>query len=125
MKSAINWFEIPVQDLDRATRFYEQVFGITFNAPPPQMPHLALFPMDCSEANITGGALAKLDELKPSMDGTVVYLNAGDDLANPLSRVTPAGGQVLTQKTKINDEVGYYAIFADSEGNRVGMHSPG
>lgn len=121
MKSVINWFEIPVQDLQRAKRFYERVLDITFSAPPPGMPDLAIFP---NEGNLTCGALAKYDGFKASIDGTLVYLNAGDDLAGPLGRVVPAGGKVLTEKTKINDDIGYYGTFVDSEGNRVAMHSP-
>jgi predicted enzyme related to lactoylglutathione lyase len=60
---------------------------------------------------------------KAGKDGSVVYISAGADLAEPLARVEGAGGKVLVPKTLINAEIGYFAHFLDSEGNRVGMHS--
>jgi predicted enzyme related to lactoylglutathione lyase len=60
---------------------------------------------------------------KAAKDGSVVYISAGRDLAEPLARVEGAGGKVLVPKTLINPEIGYFAHFLDSEGNRVGMHS--
>ncbi|MGB1242276.1 MAG: VOC family protein, partial [Chitinophagales bacterium] len=56
--------------------------------------------------------------------GSLVYLNGGSDLATPLSRVGAAGGEVVVPKTKISDEIGYFAIFMDTEGNKMAFHSP-
>ena len=58
----------------------------------------------------------------PGGQGTLVYMNGGDDLAGPLGRVTAAGGAVLMPKTSIGPH-GFIAQFRDSEGNRVGLHS--
>ncbi len=77
------------------------------------------------EGYANGGALVKHADYRPSATGTVVYLNAGADLALPLGRVETSGGKVITPKTKISDEAGYYALFLDTEGNRVGLHSMG
>jgi hypothetical protein len=53
----------------------------------------------------------------------VVYLNAGEDVNESLERVEPAGGKIVVPKTKITDEYGYFALFQDTEGNLVGLHS--
>ena len=59
---------------------------------------------------------------KPSQEGTVVYLNAGDDLSEPLSKVEDAGGKVILPRTSIGEN-GFIAHFIDTEGNRVALHS--
>ncbi len=121
--NAINWFEIPVNDLERAVQFYTAVLGRDM----PRMDlgglKMALFPADQGEV---GGALCMHEDFyKPSSEGTLVYLNGGADLSEPLSRVEAAGGKVVIEKKQINEEVGYMAIFVDTEGNRVAFHSPG
>lgn len=62
-------------------------------------------------------------DLQPRDNGTQVYLNAGHDLAPILVRIEAAGGKVVLPKTEITPEIGYMALFVDSEGNRVGLHS--
>jgi len=59
----------------------------------------------------------------PSQNGTMVYLNGGDDLAPLLARVAQAGGQVVVPKTEIGSDFGFFAHFVDTEGNKVGLHS--
>jgi len=71
-----------------------------------------------------GGAIIHGDGFVPSQEGTVVYLNGGSDLSNVLDRVEDAEGSVVLPKTHITPEVGYIAYFIDSEGNKVGLHSP-
>ncbi len=121
MANAINWFEIPASNFDRAVTFYSQVLE-TELAPNEMMgTKMAFFP--CKEGDVSGAVCAG-EMHKPSADGTVVYLNGGEDLSVPLDRVEGAGGKIMTPKTKISDEIGYFAIFQDSEGNRVAFHSP-
>ena len=106
----------------RATKFYETVFEIEMPLMDMDGVNMAFFPTDDSTGKV-GGALAKSDFHKPSPDGTVVYLNANPDLAEPLGRVEEAGGTVVMPKTFVSDEVGYMAMFIDSEGYKVAMHS--
>ena len=123
MKSAISWFEIPVTDFNRAKKFYTTVLGIGIKdheMPEPSMKY-GIFDYKPEEEGI-GGALFKSDDAKPSMDGSTVYLNGGDDLSLPLSRVERSGGQVLMPKTDIGEN-GFFALFADTEGNKVALHS--
>ena len=121
-ENALNWFEISVSDLARAKNFYETVFNMEM----PQMDmdgvNMAFFPTDDSTGKV-GGALAKSDFHKPSTDGTIVYLNANPDLAEALGRIEVAGGSIVLPRTFVSDAVGYMAMFIDSEGNKVALHS--
>lgn len=122
MKSALNWFEIPVDDMTRARRFYATLLDTELHVEPMCEGEMALLPY---EQPAIGGCLFRHEALAPSAQGTLVYLNAGEDLGPMLDRVEAAGGRVTLPKTLINDAVGYMALFIDSEGNRVGLHSPG
>ena len=121
-ENALNWFEISVSDMARAKKFYENVFEMEMPLMDMDGVNMAFFPTDDSTGKV-GGALAKSGFHKPSPDGTIVYLNANPDLAGPLGRVGAAGGSVAMPKTFVNDAVGYMAMFIDSEGNKVAMHS--
>ncbi len=119
---AINWFEIPVDDFDRARMFYSRLYD--YEMPEMQMgPSRMGFLPFVQGAGHVGGAIVKIDGFLPARHGTMVYLNGGDDLTTILSRVEPAGGKVLVDKTQITPEIGYYATFLDSEGNQVALHS--
>ena len=120
--NAINWFAIPVNDLERARKFYCEIMGFD------QMEDMvtpngtcAIFPHD--EGGI-GGSLNPFMGFKPTADsGVTVWLNAGEDLQNTLDRVEGAGGKILMEKTPISDEYGFMGMILDCEGNRVGLHS--
>ena len=119
MKNMVVWFDIPVNDINRAKAFYTKVFKIKLQAVAEDTPNeMAFFPYD---KNTVSGALCQ-GVSKPSHNGSTVYLNAGDDLQIPLSRVEEAGGKILQEKMSIGDN-GFIAFFEDTEGNRVGMHS--
>ncbi|MBL7749824.1 MAG: VOC family protein [Chitinophagaceae bacterium] len=120
MSHAINWFEIPAKDLDRAKAFYEKVLDIQMIVPFPGMKY-AMFPSDPTKNEIGGGIMEEAG-FEPSETGSLIYLNGGDDLAVPLSRVEAAGGRVIMPKTAIGAN-GFMARFIDTEGNRVAFHS--
>jgi len=120
MSNAINWFEIPVSDLDRAARFYERVLGVTLKRELFTGTPIAVF---TAPDRAVGGALVSQPQRKPSADGALVYLDATGKLDAALDRVPAAGGAVLLAKTDIG-EPGFIAIVRDSEGNHVGLHSP-
>lgn len=123
IKHAIDWFEIPTADFQRGIQFYEAIFEFKMN--PLDIGNglrMAMFPVNPAES--VGGALTHHpDFYKPSQDGTFVYLNADPDLGAVLGRVERAGGKVQVPKTQISPEYGYMAVFVDSEGNRVALHS--
>ena len=118
--NSLNWFEISVNDIDRAATFYEKIFDISLMRMEMMGMKMAAFP---SEPPHSGGALVQSSEQKPSMDGAVIYLNGNPDLQFVLDRVSAAGGQIIMGKTLIDDQVGYMAFFIDTEGNKVGLHS--
>ncbi|MBU1094881.1 MAG: lactoylglutathione lyase [Ignavibacteriae bacterium HGW-Ignavibacteriae-2] len=120
MANVINWFEIPAENIDRASKFYSEVLGGELNIMDMMGMQMAFLPM---EGEGVGGALVRSEMHKPSAEGAVVYLNGGEDLTTPLSRVEKAGGKVVMPKTKISDEYGYMAFFIDSEGNKIAFHS--
>ena len=124
MQNAISWFEIPSNDLDRATRFYETIFGIKLF--PMDMPQLQmrLFLIDDPMTGI-GGAIVYAEGFyqTSSTDGPLVYLNANPDVQLVLDRIEAAGGKIVVPKTQITPEYGYMAVFIDTEGNRIALHS--
>jgi predicted enzyme related to lactoylglutathione lyase len=123
MSNAISWFEIPVEDLGRAQKFYQFIFNISLQVikAGAEGPTLALFPVDSRQG--VSGALAMGRGFTPAKDGVKIYLNAGEDLAPVLNRVEEVGGKVAVPKTQITSEFGYMAAFIDTEGNWIGLHS--
>lgn len=123
MKNAINWFEIPVTDINRARTFYESIFQFDMHdlniGDGLQM---VLFPAESGSVN---GALIKYDDLyKPSnIMGPLLYLNANPDLQAVLENVERAGGKISIPKRLITEDNGYMAVIIDSEGNRIALHS--
>ena len=119
MANAINWFEIPVMDFGRAKKFYGEIFGVEMHEE-KMGPHLmAFFP-----GGGVSGAIVKAEGYKPSQDGALIYLAAGEDLTGVMNKIDTAGGKVVQPKMKVTDEIGYIAIFIDTEGNKVALHSP-
>ncbi len=121
--NAINWFEIPVNDIERATEFYSNIFGIEMNV--MEMPEMnlkmAMFPYEPGSGKLSGG-LAQSPMHAVSEEGTVVYLNANPDLNTVLEKIEGAGGSILMAKTSIGEN-GHMAFFTDTEGNKMALHS--
>jgi predicted enzyme related to lactoylglutathione lyase len=116
----ITWFEIPVIGFARAKAFYETVLGCPIHE---QRSGAALYGHFGDSASGVAGALVKHEWYIPGDRGVLVYLDAGDDLTPMLARVEAAGGRVLSEKTLISSEIGYFAVFLDTEGNRLALHS--
>lgn len=121
MNSVINWFEIPVHDLDRAVAFYEPVMAVSLRREKMAGAELAVFP---HEDPAPGGALIKFEHFAPAGQGCILYLNT-TDLAATLERVDKAGGQCVFGPQELSEGIGAIALFVDSEGNRIGLHQPG
>src|SRR5258708_859843 len=120
--NALNWFEIEVADIKRATKFYETIFGIEMTPMEMMGMKMALFPYDGSKGTV-GGALVQSQMHKPGPTGAIIYLNANPDLALALGRVEKTGGKISMPKTLIDENTGCMALFTDTEGNIVGLHS--
>ena len=122
--NAVGWFEIPVNNMDRAVSFYETVLDMKLDRNMMGPIEMAWFPWQEGGTGAAGSLVFHNEFYKPSADGVLIYLTAhSGDLKNELARVEPAGGKVLQPKTKISDEYGFMAVITDSEGNRVALHS--
>ena len=120
MTNAINWFEIPVTDFTRAKKFYETILAAEIMEMPFPDGRYGMLPADMEKG--VGGGLVQGEGFEPSDKGTIVYLNGGDDLSGSLSRVEQAGGKIIMPKTSIGQN-GFMALFIDTEGNKVALHS--
>lgn len=120
----VGWFEIYVQDMPRAKRFYESVLGVGLS--PLETPggepkfEMVSFPM---QENVPGapGALVKMEGFEPSGGGVMVYFTC-EDCADEVGRVASAGGSVHREKFSIGEH-GFIALAIDTEGNMFGLHS--
>jgi predicted enzyme related to lactoylglutathione lyase len=114
------WIEIPVEDIERAARFYSALFEAEVRCYDDGKRKIAILPG--AEGMDVGGSLTQVDGFIPSSNGPLAYIGAGRDLCDMLDRVEPAGGKVVVGKTPMG-EFGYFATFHDSEGNTLALHS--
>lgn len=121
MKSYISMFEIPATDMSRAIHFYQALLDIKIEKMDVEGMQMGILPY---ENQMVTGVLIQADGYKPSADGITLYLNAGENLQTVLDRVEKNGGQIMLPKTAHADESGYFALFIDSEGNKMALNSP-
>jgi predicted enzyme related to lactoylglutathione lyase len=119
--NSLNWFEIPALDITRAQKFYETIFDLKMELAPMGDSMMAFFPMDGGSGK-ANGALVQSDMHKPSVDGSIVYLNANPNMDPVIARVEEAGGKVVVPKMSIGEH-GNIAFIIDCEGNKMGIHS--
>ena len=121
MNSFISLFEIPATDISRAVNFYQAILDI--NIETMEMPgmEMGIFPY---ENQTVTGVIMKGEGYQPSADGVTIYLNGGDNLQVILDKVEKNGGRIIVPKTAHADESGFFALFLDTEGNKLGLNSP-
>lgn len=118
----IAWFEIPSIDFNRATNFYEAALDIKLQREVMSGVPMAMF---AHEDGATGGCITyNPQEIKPVRDGVLVYLNAEPSVKAVLDRVERAGGKKEGMSIELPNNFGYIGFFIDTEGNRIGLHSP-
>jgi uncharacterized protein len=123
MTNILNWFEIPASNFERACDFYKKVLGGELHVMNLGSGGKMAMLHGATVEN-AGGAIVHGKGYEPSMAGSIVYLNAGDDINKYLDRVEKAGGKILVPKLSIGEN-GFVAHFTDSEGNRVAFHGRG
>lgn len=122
MRNTINWFELPVTDFDRAKKFYEAIFEASIADQMMGPYRMGFLPYD--EQGGVSGAIVHGEGYVPSDKGAMVYLNADGILDEMMERINKAGGKVVVPRTPITPEIGDFAIFLDTEGNKVALHTP-
>ncbi|WNH14075.1 VOC family protein [Thalassobellus suaedae] len=119
IKDYVSWFEIPAIDFQQAVHFYNHIFGIEMEQNITDVNAMAFFPV---KSGIGGAVIASPGSI-PSDTGPLIYLNGGKDLNNVLNKVEEVGGRIVMSKTLISEDAGYFAIFIDSQGNKLALHS--
>jgi len=117
------WFEIYVDDFDRAIKFYETVLDTNLSAMPDPSNaglQMASFPLRENAPNATG-ALIKMEGVKAGGNSTIVYFES-QDCAIEAGRVSKAGGKIFKDKMAIGEH-GFMSLCVDTEGNIFGLHS--
>jgi uncharacterized protein len=119
-RNVVGWFEIYVQDIDRAKAFYQNTFQVTLE--PLESPGIELwaFPMQPNNPGCAG-ALVKMNDKDSGAGGTIVYFSCAD-CAVEASRAGQNGGQIQKEKVSIG-QYGFIALVLDTEGNMIGLHS--
>jgi predicted enzyme related to lactoylglutathione lyase len=118
-KNFVTWFEIPAYNHYRSVAFYNYIYGIEITTVELNGFAMGFFPAE----NGIGGAIVTGQGCVPSETGPLIYLNGGNDLDNVLAKVNEAGGRVIMSKTFLSETAGFFALFIDSEGNRLALHS--
>lgn len=120
MKNLISIVEIPTSDFSRAVTFYQAILDINIEEMEMDGVRMGLFPNDGESIFVQ---LINGSQYKTSVDGTIVYLNGGKDLQKVANKIEANGGKIVVPKTEIGPEMGFYAMFTDTEGNKLGLHS--
>lgn len=118
-KQFLNWFEIPVLDMKRAVSFFNYLYSMKMEI--TEVPDYAMAPFP--ESTGVGGALVMGQGCVPSESGTLLYLNASENMEIMLARIEKAGGRVIMGKTEIGGDSGFFSLFIDTEGNKLALHS--
>lgn len=118
----VGWFEIPVTNMDRATKFYNSVFNIKIQVQDFGGTLMGWFPFVDDKPGAPGSLVQNEAYVPSDTKGALVYFSS-TDVNNELGKIEEAGGKVVMPKTQISEEIGYMALFIDSEGNRVALYS--
>ncbi|RDY61267.1 VOC family protein [Flagellimonas nanhaiensis] len=121
-QNMVGWFEIPVTDMDRAKAFYDQVFQIEIQVQDFAGTLMGFFPWSEGKAGASGSLIFHSEYRPSNNDGVLIYFSS-EDVQIELDRIVDKGGKILKPKTQISPDVGYMALFEDTEGNRVALHS--
>ena len=119
-RNPVGWFEIYVQDMERAKTFYQKTLEVTFERLESPGVELWAFPMKM-DAGGAAGALVKMEGKDSGVGGTLIYFSC-EDCAVEAARAAENGGKIQKEKMSIG-EYGFIVLVSDSEGNLIGLHS--
>ena len=115
------WFEIYVEDMARAKKFYEAVLDTTLTKMESPGIEMWFFGHQGEQGYGSGGALVRMEGFASGSNSVIVYFNC-DDCAVEEARVGKAGGRIQRGKTSIGEH-GFISLVYDTEGNMIGLHS--
>jgi len=118
----VGWFEIPVANMDRAKKFYDTVFQIEIGVQDFGGVQMGWFPYAEGKSGAAGSLIKNAAYIPSDTKGVLIYFSSADTNSE-LDRVEAAGGKVIQPKTQISPDIGYMALFIDTEGNRMALHS--
>ncbi|MCD7901417.1 MAG: VOC family protein [Bacteroides sp.] len=120
MGKLVAFFEIPAIDFGRSVNFYEKVFNCKLEVMDCETEKMAFFPPEDGKCP---GAISFAENFKPSENGVLVSLQV-KNMEETINHIETNGGKIVHEKMKIEAEgMGYFSIFIDSEGNRIGLYS--
>lgn len=119
-RNPVGWFEIYVQDMERARAFYEQTFEVRLERLDSPDLEMWAFPMQPDNPGCAG-ALARMEGKDAGAGGIIIYFSCAD-CAVEASRAARNGGQIQREKMSIGP-YGFIALIIDTEGNMIGLHS--
>ena len=120
MKNLVAFFEIPADNFERTVKFYETVLGVSLYVMECETEKMAFFP---EENGVCPGAVSWAKDFRPSKDGVLIHFQV-ENMETAMNAIEKNGGTITRPKTKIEVEGrGFFSLFIDSEGNRVGLYS--
>lgn len=121
MNSYVGIFEIPAKNISKAINFYESILDTKIEKMEIQGMKMGILPYKGQQVT---GVIIEADGYEPSTNGITIYLNAGENLQSTLDKISRNGGKILIPKTPHADQNGFFAVFIDCEGNKLGLTSP-
>lgn len=118
----VGWFEIPVTDMERAKSFYNKVFNVNIQLEDFGGVLMGWFPFVDGKKGASGSLIQHKSYIPDDKKGVLIYFSSVD-VNDEISRIEVAGGKIVQPKTMISKDIGYMALFIDSEGNRIALHS--
>ncbi len=120
MQNLVSIIEIPTTDFKRAIAFYKSILAVPIEETEMGGVKMGIFPSGEGAVNVV---LANGSDYTPTSNGCILYLNGGENLQPVLDKIEANGGKILVSKTEISPDMGFFALFTDTEGNKMGLHS--
>lgn len=119
----VGWFEIPVTNMERAKKFYDTVFDVNIQVQNFNDLLMGWFPFAEGKMGASGSLVKQADFYHPSETAGPLLYFSSKDVQVQVDKIEKAGGKILQTKKLISEDIGYMALFVDTEGNRMALHS--
>jgi predicted enzyme related to lactoylglutathione lyase len=120
-RNPVGWFEIYVDDVARAQRFYEAIFNVKLQALDSPAIKMLAFPMKGDLPGCAGALVQMPGGGRPTGNAVIIYFTCAD-CAVEAARAAQNGGKIFKEKFSIG-QYGFISLVHDTEGNLIGLHS--